>query len=81
MCRILSQLTRLLRLEPTTLEAHGASLKRLCEQQNIKCPNLAKAVVSLYLEVLSSLCVRAGDCLPLAIVVVAMCAQRRKTRR
>lgn len=50
-CRILSQLTRLLRLEPKTLEAHGASLKRVCEQQNIKCPNLAKAVVSLYLEV------------------------------
>lgn len=50
-CRILSQLTRLLRLDPKSLETHGASLKRVCEQQNIKCPALAKAVISLYLEV------------------------------
>lgn len=51
-CRILSQLTRLLRLEPASLEAHGASLKGVCQQQKIKCPILAKAVISLYVQVL-----------------------------
>lgn len=56
MCRILSQLTRLLRLHPKSLETHGASLKRVCEQQNIKCPSLAKAVISLYLEASGLLC-------------------------
>ena len=50
-CRILAQLTRLLRLDPSSLNAHGASLKTVCQQQNIKCPTLAKAVVSLYLQV------------------------------
>lgn len=50
-CRILSQLTRLLRLEPASLEAHAASLKLLCQEQKIKCSVLAKAVVSLYVQV------------------------------
>ncbi|CAN0273333.1 unnamed protein product, partial [Scytosiphon promiscuus] len=59
-CRILSQLTRLLRLEPTALEAHGASLKRVCEQQSIKSPHLAKAVVSLYLEAHMSIKAKGG---------------------
>lgn len=53
-CRILSQLTRLLKLEPRSLEAHGASLKLVCQQQNIKCPILAKAIISLYVQVRSS---------------------------
>lgn len=55
MCRILSQLTRLLRLDPASLEAHGASLKLVCQQQRIKCPVLAKAVISLYVQVRSVL--------------------------
>ncbi|CAM9230899.1 unnamed protein product, partial [Ectocarpus sp. 13 AM-2016] len=59
-CRILSQLTRLLRLHPKSLETHGASLKRVCEQQNIKCPGLAKAVVSLYLEAHMSMKAKGG---------------------
>ncbi|CBJ26049.1 Fanconi anemia, complementation group I [Ectocarpus siliculosus] len=59
-CRILSQLTRLLRLHPKSLETHGASLKRVCEQQNIKCPSLAKAVISLYLEAHMSMKAKGG---------------------
>lgn len=51
MCRILSQLTPLLKLEPKSLEAHGLSLKVVCQQQKIKCPILAKAVISLYVQV------------------------------
>ncbi|CAB1119943.1 unnamed protein product [Ectocarpus sp. CCAP 1310/34] len=49
-CRILSQLSRLLRLHPKSLETHGASLKRVCEQQNIKCPGLAKAVAHMSMK-------------------------------
>eukprot|EP00903_Cladosiphon_okamuranus_P008699 g8335.t1 len=49
-CRILAQLTRLLRLHPASLDAHGASLKTVCQQQSIKCPILAKAAISLYLQ-------------------------------
>lgn len=50
MCRILAQLTRLLRLEPDCLEAHAASLKVVCKQQRVHSPVLAKALVSLYVQ-------------------------------
>lgn len=50
MCRILSQLTRLLRLEPDSLEAHAASLRLVCREQAIHSPVLGKAVVSLYVQ-------------------------------
>lgn len=53
MCRILSHLTRLLRLEPDCLEAHAASLKVVCEEHHVTSPVLAKAVLSLYLQVCS----------------------------
>ncbi|CAM9831866.1 unnamed protein product, partial [Ectocarpus sp. 8 AP-2014] len=59
-CRILSQLTRLLRLHPKSLETHGASLKRVCEQQNMKCSSIAKAVISLYLEAHMSMKAKGG---------------------
>ena len=51
-CRILAQLTRLLRLDPASLNAHGASIKAVCQQHKIECPALGKAVVSLYVQVL-----------------------------
>eukprot|EP00752_Nemacystus_decipiens_P005128 g4653.t1 len=59
-CRILAQLTRLLRLDPASLDAHGASLKAVCQQQKIKCPVLAKAVISLYLQVYMSMKPKGG---------------------
>lgn len=54
-CRVLSQLARPLRLEPECLEAYAASLKVLCRERRVTSPVLAKAVVSLYVQV-SGLC-------------------------
>lgn len=51
MCRILSQLVRPLRLEPECLEVYAASLKLVCREQRVNSPVLAKAVVSLYVQV------------------------------
>lgn len=49
-CRILSQLMRLIRLDPPALEAHAASLKVVCKDQSVNSPALAKAVICLYLQ-------------------------------
>lgn len=54
MSRILSQLTRLLKLEPPVLQAFASSLRTVCKEQRTNSPVLAKAVVSLYLK--ASLC-------------------------
>ena len=51
MCRVLSQLARPLRLEPECLEVYAASLKLVCREQRVNSPVLAKAVVSLYVQV------------------------------
>lgn len=51
MCRILSQLTRLLRLEPACLEAHASSLKLVCKDQRVDSPVLAKALLALFVQV------------------------------
>lgn len=50
-CRILSHLTRLLKLDANSLEAHAASLKVVCQEQRVDSPVLAKAVISLYVQV------------------------------